>query len=140
MIPLVDVKAQYAPFIPELQERFAEVLDLGAEDEAARLEHLGEALLQLGDERRVLRLDVDERDHDARSLLAGLDRLVGGRPATTPEQAASQQRSEHDDGERDDVVDEAEGVVERLPARARGPAGSREGEAPDAEPRSVSQT
>ncbi len=26
MIPLVDVKAQYAPFIPELKERFAEVL------------------------------------------------------------------------------------------------------------------
>ncbi len=29
MIPLVDVKAQYAPFIPELKERFAEVLDSG---------------------------------------------------------------------------------------------------------------
>jgi dTDP-4-amino-4,6-dideoxygalactose transaminase len=29
MIPLVDVKAQYAPLIPELQERFAEVLDSG---------------------------------------------------------------------------------------------------------------
>ena len=29
MIPLVDVKAQYAPFIPELQERFAEVLESG---------------------------------------------------------------------------------------------------------------
>lgn len=29
MIPLVDVKAQYAPLIPELKERFAEVLDTG---------------------------------------------------------------------------------------------------------------
>ena len=29
MIPIVDVKAQYAPFIPELQERFAEVLESG---------------------------------------------------------------------------------------------------------------
>jgi dTDP-4-amino-4,6-dideoxygalactose transaminase len=29
VIPLVDVKAQYAPLIPELKERFAEVLDSG---------------------------------------------------------------------------------------------------------------
>jgi dTDP-4-amino-4,6-dideoxygalactose transaminase len=29
VIPLVDVKAQYAPFIPVLQERFAEVLESG---------------------------------------------------------------------------------------------------------------
>ena len=29
MIPLVDVKAQYEPFIPELRERFAEVLESG---------------------------------------------------------------------------------------------------------------
>ena len=29
MIPLVDVKAQYAPFIPELQARFADVLESG---------------------------------------------------------------------------------------------------------------
>ena len=29
MIPLVDVKAQYAPLIPELKERFAEALDSG---------------------------------------------------------------------------------------------------------------
>jgi dTDP-4-amino-4,6-dideoxygalactose transaminase len=29
VIPLVDVKAQYTPFIPELQERFAEVLESG---------------------------------------------------------------------------------------------------------------
>ena len=29
MIPLVDVKAQYEPFIPELKERFASVLDSG---------------------------------------------------------------------------------------------------------------
>ena len=48
----------------EIRGRLAlERLDLGTEDEAARLEHLGEALLQLGDERRILRLDVDERDH-----------------------------------------------------------------------------
>ena len=45
-IPLVDVKAQYAPLIPELLDRFLEVLDSGAfilgpnvkafEEEAAR--------------------------------------------------------------------------------------------------------
>ncbi len=29
MIPLVDVKAQYAPFIPDLRQRFAEVLESG---------------------------------------------------------------------------------------------------------------
>ena len=29
MIPLVDVKAQYAPLVPRLQERFAEVLESG---------------------------------------------------------------------------------------------------------------
>ena len=29
MIPLVDVKAQYAPLIPELKERFGEVLESG---------------------------------------------------------------------------------------------------------------
>jgi dTDP-4-amino-4,6-dideoxygalactose transaminase len=29
VIPLIDVKAQYAPFIPDLIERFAEVLDSG---------------------------------------------------------------------------------------------------------------
>lgn len=29
MIPLVDVRAQYAPFIPELQRRFAEILESG---------------------------------------------------------------------------------------------------------------
>ena len=29
MIPLVDVKAQYEPFIPELRERFAEILESG---------------------------------------------------------------------------------------------------------------
>jgi dTDP-4-amino-4,6-dideoxygalactose transaminase len=29
MIPLVDVKAQYAPLIPELKQRFADVLDSG---------------------------------------------------------------------------------------------------------------
>jgi dTDP-4-amino-4,6-dideoxygalactose transaminase len=29
VIPLVDVKAQYAPFVPALQERFAEILESG---------------------------------------------------------------------------------------------------------------
>src|SRR3989338_9989324 len=29
MIPLVDVKAQYAPLVPELKERLAEVLESG---------------------------------------------------------------------------------------------------------------
>ena len=48
-----------------------EGLDLGTEDEPARLEHLGEALLQLGDQRRVLRLDVDKRDHEVRVYRAG---------------------------------------------------------------------
>ena len=40
-----------------------ERVDLGTEDEPPRLEHRREALLQLRDQRRVLRLDVDERDH-----------------------------------------------------------------------------
>ena len=43
-----------------------ERLDLRAEDEAPGLEHVREAGFQLGNERRVLRLDVDERNHDAR--------------------------------------------------------------------------
>ena len=37
-------------------------VDVRAEDEPARLEHVAEALLQLVEERRVLRLDVNERD------------------------------------------------------------------------------
>ena len=41
-----------------------EGLDLGPEDESARLEHLGETVLELGDQRRVLRLYVDKRNHD----------------------------------------------------------------------------
>ena len=47
-----------------------ERLHLGPEDEATRLEDLGEPLLELRDERRVLRLDVDERDHDRPSVPA----------------------------------------------------------------------
>ena len=47
-----------------------ERLHLRAEDEAAGLEHLGEALLELGDVGRVLRLDVDEGDHDRTSVPA----------------------------------------------------------------------
>ena len=43
-----------------------EGLDLGPEDESTRLEHLGETVLELGDQRRVLRLDVDKRNHDQR--------------------------------------------------------------------------
>ncbi len=45
----------------EERGRFAlERLDLGPEDEPAGLENRGEPLLELGDERRVLRLHVDE--------------------------------------------------------------------------------
>ena len=45
----------------EKRRRFAlERLDLGPEDEAAGLENRREALLELGDERRVLRLHVDK--------------------------------------------------------------------------------
>src|SRR4029079_1061710 len=51
----------------EVRGRLAlERLDLGAEDEATRLEHFAEAFLELRDEWRVLRLDVDERNHDIR--------------------------------------------------------------------------
>ena len=39
-----------------------ERLDLGAEDEAAAVEGAGERLLELRDEGRVLRLDVNERN------------------------------------------------------------------------------
>ena len=69
----------------EIRGRLAlERLDLGPEDEAARLEHLGEALLELGDQRRVLRLDVDERNHDVRVYRARERRPPGAgktRPA-----------------------------------------------------------
>ena len=43
-----------------------EGLDLGAEDEPARLEGARERLLQLGDQRRVLRLDVNVGDRHRR--------------------------------------------------------------------------
>ena len=43
-----------------------ECLDLRPEDEATRVEHRCEPLLELRDVGRVLRLDVDERDHGAR--------------------------------------------------------------------------
>ena len=36
--------------------------DVRPEDELAALEHVGERLLQCGNERRVLRFDVDQRD------------------------------------------------------------------------------
>ena len=39
-----------------------EGLDVRAEDEAAVLEHVGDAFLELGEKRRVLRLDVNQRD------------------------------------------------------------------------------
>ncbi len=83
----------------EVRGRLAlERLDLRAEDEPAGLEHLREPLLELGDERRVLRLDVDERDHDRPSVPASLaiqaaarlDGLVDGAPATLQERQPSQ--------------------------------------------------
>ncbi len=43
-----------------------EGLDVRAEDEAPVLEDIGDALLQLGKERRVLRLDVYQRDRHSR--------------------------------------------------------------------------
>ena len=47
----------------EVLRRLAlECLDVRAEDERARLENLGERALQLRNQRRVLRLDVNERD------------------------------------------------------------------------------
>ena len=45
-----------------------ERLDVRPEDELAVLEHLGEGLLELRDERRVLRLDVNERNRRHASL------------------------------------------------------------------------
>ena len=106
MIPLVDVKAQYAPLIPQLNERIAEVVESGrfilgpnvaafeaeaaaylcvpatigvangtdalvlalerlhvrTENEGAGRENIGEDALQLRNQRRVLRLHVNERD------------------------------------------------------------------------------
>ena len=60
-------------------------VDLRPEDEAPRLEHFGEALLQLGDERRVLRLDVDERDHsDEHSDGSGSRTCAPAVTASTP--------------------------------------------------------
>jgi len=53
----------------EVRSRLAlECLDLRAEDEPARFESLGVAFLELGYERRVLRFDVDEWDHEAPSV------------------------------------------------------------------------
>ncbi len=61
----------------EVRGRLAlERLDLGAEDEAPGLEHFREPLLELRDEWRVLRLDVDERDHDGASVPAFLATYV----------------------------------------------------------------
>ena len=62
----------------EVRRRLAlERLDLGPEDEATRLEDLAETLFELRDERRVLRLDVDERNHDIRVYRDG-QRLTPG--------------------------------------------------------------
>ena len=41
---------------------FLEGLDVRAEDEPARVENVGDSLLQLVQQRRVLRLDVNQRD------------------------------------------------------------------------------
>jgi hypothetical protein len=45
-----------------LRSLLLEGLDLRAEDEPPRVEDVGDSLLQLVLERRVLRLDVNERD------------------------------------------------------------------------------
>ena len=69
-----------------------ERLDLRPEDEATRLEDLGEALLELGDERRVLRLDVDERDHDRPSVPGRPPGSAQARPPQTGSSAAARRR------------------------------------------------
>ena len=109
-----------------------ERLDLGPEDEPPRLEHAPNALLELGDQRRVLRLDVDERD---RSSPAGrvYSRFVslGSRRARVLSNFHARKAAPATSAADDRVVDVAERVVEVLPARAGRPAGAREGEAPD---------
>ena len=75
----------------ELLGRLAlEALDLGAEDEAAALERPRERLLQLRDERRVLRLDVNvgNRRHG--------ESMVVERRRRTIQYADAQRRSRHD--------------------------------------------
>ena len=49
-----------------------EGLRVRPEDELSALQNLGVGLLQLRDQTRVLRLDVDERDHGRKASLAGL--------------------------------------------------------------------
>ena len=97
-----------------------EALDLGPEDEAAALEGAGERLLQLRDERRVLRLDVNERNRGT-----SVHRRWSAASGTI------EVRRDGDDSERDHVLDVAERVVEALPARAERVAGGREAERPD---------
>ena len=124
----------------EVRGRLAlEGLDLGPEDEAARLEDLCEPLLELRDERRVLRLDVDERDHDRPSVprpaRSGQSPLSAGSSAGAPAAGRTMRQPSHGDRatttDRDEVVDVAEGLVEALPARPGRPAGAGEHEAPD---------
>jgi dTDP-4-amino-4,6-dideoxygalactose transaminase len=55
MIPLVNVKAQYAPLVPELKERFAEVLDSG---------------------RFIFGPEVEAFEHEAAAYL-GVDHAIG---------------------------------------------------------------
>ena len=81
-IPLIDVKAQYAPLIPELEARFREVLDGGQfirgphywafqEEAAAYLEHplLGPRLVEVAE----ALLALPTRDPEA--VLGGVDAM-----------------------------------------------------------------
>src|SRR5204862_6434000 len=98
---------------------------LGAEDKAAAVEDGAEPLLQLAEERAVLRGRLEERDprHRRLSLLGGQAAPARGAPA--------QEQPDRDEHHRrkDGVVDEAEVVVEALVALADRPARSGEPEA-----------
>ena len=119
----------------EVGRRLAlERLDLGPEDEPSGLEHRGEALLELGDEGRVLRLHVDERDHDARVYRPTGAEPAGRRPRSrarspTPRDEPPGHPRHHCDNARGD--DEVCVAVDRLPAGPGRPADSGEEEAPD---------
>ena len=91
--------------------------DVRPEDELAALEHVGEGLLQLRDQRRVLRLDVDERDLHGRMSLARLGCGLFAPPHDLPRQVRRPCHEQRDDR----VVDVAERVVEVLPAGCRAP-------------------
>ena len=108
-----------------------ELRNVRPEDEPAVLEHGRERLLQLRDERRVLRLDVDERDlqrHGESGDVGYASSRSGLPPLQDP---PAQERDAGDERHDDRVVDVAECFVEVLPLRAERPAGAREREAPD---------